>query len=532
MPARQGVIRLFHFRGIQVFLHWSWFLVAAYEIGERTRSYSFIGWNVVEYVALFGIVLLHEFGHAFACRSVGGRADEILLWPLGGVAYVDPPPRAGAVLWSIAAGPLVNVALLPVLAGFTLLTRGGSPDLHAFWRTLTFIDAGLLFFNVLPVYPLDGGQILRALLWFVIGRARSLMVTAVLGFAGVAGLVWLAISTGSLWLGLVAFYVLQRCVRGFQQAQALRQIDGMVRRDEYRCRACGAHPPIGPFWNCAACGQDVDAFDAPPACPVCREELPGPRCPLCGAAAPWAEWEPGEAAAVSSANAEGAWGRGPSRPPAVPSILPAVGGVAVALLAIPPLLVAVLTAKVARDQVARQPEYREEFDRLWNFGGIPAPGDGAMLLQRGRFYVAYLETSRRDARLRVPLALTVTNAASGETLAVDELDPPRTAQFLARGDRELTPRVMFWVAESGEYLVRAEVAQPLGAARVKFGPSPAEVAGDGWRFSRAIAIASALAALALLLLASWLLVFYGRRRRAFNRAMRQFADTSPIGHRA
>ena len=96
MPsARQGSIRLFRFAGIDLFLHWSWFLVAAFEIQNRAGRYSSITWNVLEYLALFLIVMLHEFGHALACRQVGGRADQIVLWPLGGVAYVDPPPRPG-----------------------------------------------------------------------------------------------------------------------------------------------------------------------------------------------------------------------------------------------------------------------------------------------------------------------------------------------------------------------------------------------------------------------------------------------------
>src|ERR1700675_4164494 len=115
MRSGQGSIRLFRFSGIDVFLHWSWFLVAAYEIQMRKGRYSSITWNVLEYLALFLIVLLHEFGHALACRQVGGRGGRIVLWPLGGVAYVDPPPRPGATLWSIAAGPLVNVILFPAL---------------------------------------------------------------------------------------------------------------------------------------------------------------------------------------------------------------------------------------------------------------------------------------------------------------------------------------------------------------------------------------------------------------------------------
>ncbi len=110
---RQGAFRIFRFAGIDVFLHWSWFLLAAYEINARTRAYSSLTWNVLEYLSLFFIVMLHEFGHALACRQVGGTANQIVLWPLGGVAYVDPPPRPGATLWSIAAGPLVNVVLVP-----------------------------------------------------------------------------------------------------------------------------------------------------------------------------------------------------------------------------------------------------------------------------------------------------------------------------------------------------------------------------------------------------------------------------------
>ncbi len=192
MPTRKGSIHLFRLFGVDVFLHWWWFLVAVYEIQSRAGRYSSVTWNVVEYLALFLIVLMHEFGHALACRQVGGRADQIVLWPLGGVAYVDPPQRPGATLWAIAAGPLVNVALIPVLK-FALHAVSRSFRMgHRISRFLQAvrafydIDVSLLIFNILPVYPLDGGQILRSLLWFVLGRARSLSV------ATVVGLLWAA----------------------------------------------------------------------------------------------------------------------------------------------------------------------------------------------------------------------------------------------------------------------------------------------------------------------------------------------------
>ena len=87
--------RLFQVAGISVHLHWSWLVVAYFEIQYRTNFYNSQAWNVAEYVSLFAIVLLHEFGHALACRQVGGKADQIVLWPLGGIAYVSPPPRPG-----------------------------------------------------------------------------------------------------------------------------------------------------------------------------------------------------------------------------------------------------------------------------------------------------------------------------------------------------------------------------------------------------------------------------------------------------
>src|SRR5579863_2735101 len=135
MNLRQGSIRLFRVAGIDLYLHWSWFLVAAFEIGGGFRNYSSVAWNLIEYLSLFVIVMLHEFGHAFACRQVGGTANRIVLWPLGGVAYVDPPPRPGATLWSIAAGPLVNVALIPVLMGLYIVARSSGweysmPDIY------------------------------------------------------------------------------------------------------------------------------------------------------------------------------------------------------------------------------------------------------------------------------------------------------------------------------------------------------------------------------------------------------------------
>ena len=115
MPTQGGSIRLFKVAGIEVFLHWSWFLVAIYEVQVWRSMFSSPLWALLLYIGLFVLVTMHEFGHALACRQVGGQANRIVLWPLGGIAFVSPPPRAGAMLWSIAAGPMVNLLLVPIL---------------------------------------------------------------------------------------------------------------------------------------------------------------------------------------------------------------------------------------------------------------------------------------------------------------------------------------------------------------------------------------------------------------------------------
>lgn len=293
--GRQDSIRLFRFSGIDVFLHWSWFLVAVYEIQSRPGRYSSVVWSGLEYLALFLIVTLHEFGHALACRQVGGRANRIVLWPFGGVAYVDPPPRPGATLWSIAAGPLVNVALLPVLAVLYLMARSSglaatSHDLFHLVYSILWIDVGLLVFNILPIYPLDGGQVLRSLLWFVLGRARSLQVATILGLVGVVGFIALAFFSKSVWLGAIAVFMLLNCWGGLKHAQALLRMAKLPRRDGFQCPSCKTSPPVGAYWKCGQCGQPFDTFATAAVCPNCRTQFPTTQCLDCGRQSPLGEW--------------------------------------------------------------------------------------------------------------------------------------------------------------------------------------------------------------------------------------------------
>jgi len=300
---KSGAFRIFSVAGIDVYLHWSWFLVALFEFQNPIVKYQSPIWNGLEYIALFGIVLLHEFGHSLACRQVGGKADTIMLWPLGGVAFVNPPSRPGAVLWSIAAGPLVNVILVPLtcIPVFAMLHwQMAAPDPQLFLQQLAWINAFLLIFNMIPVYPLDGGQIVMALLWFLIGRTQALMVVSIFGMVGGGLFLLLAVAVtiraggqggiGGLLFILVALFLVYRSVVGFLQARTLQRVQYGPRHKSFACPACGQSPPAGEFWVCDNCRARFDTFEHHAECPECGKRFPRTMCAACHKLNPIESW--------------------------------------------------------------------------------------------------------------------------------------------------------------------------------------------------------------------------------------------------
>jgi len=158
------------------------------------------------YVMLFTIVLLHEFGHCFGARHVGGDANEILLWPLGGFAYAQPPHNPPAHLVTTVAGPMVNVFLCMICSVVLVAWTGNlgavpwnplHPSLpvdRAVWLTATTgqwwvmrffgLSYFLLLINLLPIFPFDGGRIVQAWLWKRKGYRLSMEIAAGTGMIG------------------------------------------------------------------------------------------------------------------------------------------------------------------------------------------------------------------------------------------------------------------------------------------------------------------------------------------------------------
>lgn len=214
--------------GIRIRIHLLFIVYAAAQIlWSINQDFFGPGYTAIAMAALFMIVLLHEFGHCLACRMVDGDADEILMWPLGGLASCHPPNHWKAHLITTIGGPAVNVIILPITAA--ALWAAGKPqtilfnplnigvvffDLNTWWMVtlwlLHAVNLAILAFNVLlPIFPLDGGRIMQAVMWRSVGRRQSMETATFVGLiaAGVLAVFALVADT-VLVLGIAIFCAL------------------------------------------------------------------------------------------------------------------------------------------------------------------------------------------------------------------------------------------------------------------------------------------------------------------------------------
>ena len=207
-------INLFRVRGIQLAVHVSFFLLMAYvaDAGWRDGGFAGLLWAVAILLACFTCVVLHELGHSFTAMHFGIGVPRILLLPIGGMAQFNEIPREPArELLITIAGPAVNFAIAGVLALWVELPTWPfssyefPADAHGTAQLLLVWNLLMGVFNLVPVFPMDGGRILRAFLAMRLPYMQATYWAASLGKALAIGAAILALVVWNRPLTAVLF---------------------------------------------------------------------------------------------------------------------------------------------------------------------------------------------------------------------------------------------------------------------------------------------------------------------------------------
>ncbi len=246
-------ITLFKLFGFEVRLDASWLIIAilvTWSLAAGVFPYLYPGLNretywtmaVVGALGLFISIVVHEFSHSLVARRFGMSMKGITLFIFGGVAEMgDEPPTAKAEFLMAIAGP---VASLMIAAIFFLIYRlgeqvGWQAPVNAVIYYIASINGILAAFNLLPAFPLDGGRVLRAILWGYKGDLRwATRVSSTVGAAFGLGLIFVGILQfvggnliGGMWLALIGMFLRNAAQTSYQQLLVRKALEGeLVRR--------------------------------------------------------------------------------------------------------------------------------------------------------------------------------------------------------------------------------------------------------------------------------------------------------------
>lgn len=270
MPRRlnrsmRSHIKLGRIFGIEIGLHYSWFVIAiliAFSLGpyfHRTQPQ----WSqaavwaaaIVTAILFFVCLLLHELAHSIVAKSHHLRVREITLFALGGVSQIESEaPNASIEFWIAIVGPLTSVVIglicwgLAYVAGVAQGPAGVTP-IAAVLLWLGYINIALAVFNMIPGFPLDGGRVLRAVIWWIDkspqrstrAAARVGQVVAILFI--LFGIFWFftAGNFGGLWIALIGWFLLEAAKSSSVQANVLANLQGH-KVGEMMERNCGTVP--------------------------------------------------------------------------------------------------------------------------------------------------------------------------------------------------------------------------------------------------------------------------------------------------
>jgi len=244
-------IRLGRIAGIPIGLHYTWFIIAAlitFSLAAHFRQTSpgwspVLTWGTAAFTALlfFATLVAHELSHALVAMAKGLPVRSITLFALGGIAQIEKDANSAKTEFLVAiAGPITSFVI-----GFTCIgiaqalgwsvEDGGTGVAASVLGWLGSINVLLALFNLVPGYPLDGGRVLRAILWGVYGdgdratRAAARVGQAVAGlFIAIGVLQFFAgLGVGGLWLVFIGWFLLMAAQTSYAQVTIVEALRGL-----------------------------------------------------------------------------------------------------------------------------------------------------------------------------------------------------------------------------------------------------------------------------------------------------------------
>ncbi len=238
-------IKLGRILGIQIGIHYSWFLIAFLIVLSLYSRFHMSngGWSEPVILAMavgtgilfFVFLLLHELSHSLFAKSHGIPVREITLFALGGVSQIEKnPDSAKSEFWMALVGPLTSAALGAMCLLVRLIAGAASSPAYTMLSWLGYINLALAAFNMVPGYPLDGGRILRAAVWWKSGNLeyatrQAAWVGQVVGGIFIAvGIVQFFGGAGfsGLWIAFIGWFLLQAAGESILEAGIAHVLEG------------------------------------------------------------------------------------------------------------------------------------------------------------------------------------------------------------------------------------------------------------------------------------------------------------------
>jgi Zn-dependent protease/CBS domain-containing protein len=247
--------------GVTIAVHFTWFVIFALITFSMTVTFaaSFPGLSTAAHLLIgltasllfFGSVLFHEMAHSLMAMRSGKSVRSITLFIFGGVSEIEKEAdRPGEEIKIALIGPVSSYLLAGVFGGVWLLSRGRASVIGEVSQWLSAVNLILGTFNLLPGIPLDGGRVLRGIVWGMLGdKDRATRVAAfagrAIGFLMILGGVFMAFRFSQLfngiWLGILGWFLLKTAESEWQRVEVERAIAG-VTASEVMSRDCPSVP--------------------------------------------------------------------------------------------------------------------------------------------------------------------------------------------------------------------------------------------------------------------------------------------------